>query len=226
MGQALHAERGSTDCDEVSWSLNRRDVFLSPVLHNPLPPSPPPFPLFIYCRDGFASRFTAADLTSTGRTSRGVRALKLREGDRMADMDILAATVVAESDTSHQQYVLAVTEKGYGKRIPIDEFRTQRRGGKGVIAIKFKEKAGGGGKLARFAGRGKGEADALSCMRVCSESDEVVMSTVRGTILRQGVSDVSVQSRAATGVRIQKLSADDSIVCVDIVPTAVLPSEE
>lgn len=151
----------------------------------------------------------------------------------MADIDILSAPPSPgpgkPGPASPVSYVLAVTEKGYGKRIPIDEFRTQRRGGKGVIAIKFKEKAGGGGKLARYEGKGKGEADALRCMRVCAEGDEVVISTVRGTILRQGVSDVSVQSRAATGVRIQKISPEDSIVCVDIVPPstalALVPAE-
>jgi len=194
-------------------------------------------------RDGFASRFSAADLTSTGRTSRGVRALKLREGDQMADIDILAPEPDFESErkapdsTSKSNtpqisskeatsYVLAVTEKGYGKRIPIDEFRTQRRGGKGVIALKFKEKAGGGGKIARGEGKGKGEADALRCMRVCEDGDEIIISTIRGTILRQGVSDVSIQSRAATGVLLQKIASDDSISCVDIVPRAALLSLE
>lgn len=204
--EVLIATRYGPSCS-LYFPLNLTDIFhflLSPQFH----------------RDGFASRFTAADLTSTGRTSRGVRALNLREGDQMADIDILRPSLLSASATE-PSYVLAVTEKGYGKRIPIDEFRTQRRGGKGVIAIKFKEKAGGGGKIARGEGKGKGEADALRCMRVCGEGDEVVLSTVRGTILRQGVDDVSVQSRAATGVRIQKISPDDSIVCVDIVPKAV-----
>lgn len=142
----------------------------------------------------------------------------------MADIDILRASLLSGTHTpgngSASSYVLAVTEKGYGKRISIDEFRTQRRGGKGVIAIKFKDKAGGGGKTSREEGKMKGESDALRCMRVCAPGDEVVLSTVRGTILRQEVDLVSVQSRSATGVRIQKISHDDSIVCVDIVPAS------
>lgn len=175
--------------------------------------------VLIATRDGFASRFMSTDLPSTGRTSRGVRALKLREGDQMADIDILRPEHEGgDSKNEPPSYVLAVTEKGYGKRIPIEEFRTQRRGGKGVIAIKFKEKAGGGGKVARGEGKSKGESDALRCMRVCAEGDEVVLSTVRGTILRQSVDDVSVQSRAATGVRLQRIEGDDAIVSVDVVP--------
>ena len=148
--------------------------------------------------------------------------MNLRDGDQMADIDILRASLLSATHSpgneSESSYVLAVTEKGYGKRISIDEFRTQRRGGKGVIAIKFKEKAGGGGKSSRVEGKLKGESDALRCMRVCGPGDEVVLSTVRGTIVRQGVDSVSVQSRSATGVRIQKISVDDSIVCVDILP--------
>ena len=83
--------------------------------------------VLIGTKDGFASRFSGRDIMTTGRTSRGVRALKLREGDCMVDMDLVPGSV---EDISDQSYVLAVTEKGYGKRIPMGEFRTQKRGGK------------------------------------------------------------------------------------------------
>ena len=56
----------------------------------------------------------------------------------------------------------------------------QKKGGKGITAIRFKLKAGGGGKLARSEGKGKSEADAVSCMRVCRAGDEVVLSTSKG----------------------------------------------
>ena len=134
-------------------------------------------------------------------------------------------------------HIFAVTEKGYGKRVPIDEFRTQRRGGKGTIIIKFKSKVGGGGIKLRKANTleanfemassgalssssgGAAEGDALSCMRLCSAGDEVVLSTKKGTIIRQRVDDLSIQSRTATGVLIQKIAKDDVIVMVDIVPS-------
>jgi len=63
-------------------------------------------------------------------------------------------------------FVLVVTEKGFGKRVLISAFKTQRRGGKGVIMTKFKEKAGGGGKASRDKGRSKKDSDAVACMRV------------------------------------------------------------
>ena len=154
--------------------------------------------VLIATRDGFASRFAAGDITTTGRTSRGVRALKLREGDQMADMDL-----VPVSADNKESYILTVTEGGYGKRISLDEFRTQKRGGKGVIAIKFKDKK-----------RGK---DALSCIRLCSSGDELVLSSSRGSVIRQRADKLSVQSRAATGVLMQKMSDDDRIVMIDVV---------
>jgi len=184
--------------------------------------------VLIATKDGFASRFTAADLSSTGRTSRGVRSLNLRDGDSMADMDILRPGAkkslegtTVDPNSSHQEvevasYVLAVTEKGYGKRILIDEFKTQKRGGKGVTIIKFKTKAGGGNKVLRESGL-QVDGDALSCMRICSPGDEVVISTSKGTVMRQRIDDISIQSRSATGVLLQSIAKDDVIVTVDIV---------
>lgn len=110
--------------------------------------------------------------------------------------------------------VLAITANGYGKRIDIDEFRTQKRGGKGVIIMKFKQKA------SKKGNSGDVHADALSCMRICSPGDEIVLSTSRGAIIRQRVDDISLQSRAATGVLVQKMSGGDFITMVDIVPPA------
>lgn len=81
--------------------------------------------------------------------------------DTDTDGDISAMPTEASSSSS---FVLVVTEKGYGKRLSIDEFKTQRRGGKGVIITKFKQKAGGGRKASRDSG--KLESDAVASMRV------------------------------------------------------------
>ena len=181
--------------------------------------------IIIATKDGHASRFSEADVTSTGRTSRGSTALSLREGDTMTDMDILPPSVNEKDEANPTSFLLAVTAKGYGKRIPIPEFLIQRRRGKGVIAIKFKDKVGGGGKAARVAGKLKGEGDELKCMRVCSVGDEIVLSTAKGTIIRQRVDDLSIQSRTATGVSIQRIDKDDEITMVDIIPAASIPQD-
>jgi DNA gyrase subunit A len=146
----------------------------------------------------------------------------------MVDIDILrsptGAPATSDADLAstvdENSFVLTVTEKGYGKRTTIDEFKTQKRGGKGITAIKFKEKAGGGGRVLRLEGKDTGDADALSCMRVCHPGDEIVLTTSRGTVCRQRVDELSIQSRTATGVMIQKIGKDDKIATIDIVPPA------
>lgn len=148
--------------------------------------------------DGMASRFEASTLRPTGRTSRGVRAMKLKKDDTLADVNILQGGQDSE-------FVLAVTSCGYGKRIKTDEFKARGRGGVGVIAIKFK----------------KGLKDSLSCLRIVKEDDEVLVITSKGVIVRQKAGAISAQSRAATGVLVQKVDTErgDHISSVSTVPT-------
>lgn len=146
---------------------------------------------------GQATRFSASSLRPTGRTSRGVKSMKLKTADTIADMNIL-------SDKGDES-LLVITTEGYGKRVKTGDFRTTARGGSGVIAIKFK------------AGRVN---DRVSTMRVVKEDDEVLLITSQGVIVRQRVADISVQSRSATGVLVQKVNVKggDSISTVSIAP--------
>ncbi|KAL3796886.1 hypothetical protein HJC23_008839 [Cyclotella cryptica] len=145
---------------------------------------------------GQATRFSASELRPTGRTSRGVKSMTLKKGDTIADMNVLR---------KDDEYVLAVTTEGYGKRVKTDEFRKTARGGSGVIAIKFK------------AGR---VDDRISTMRVVNEEDEILLITSQGVIVRQKVKDIPCQGRSATGVLVQKVDVKngDTISTVSIVP--------
>lgn len=147
---------------------------------------------------GMASRFEASSLRPTGRTSRGVKSMKLKKGDTLADVNVLGGN-------ENPEYVLAVTSCGYGKRIKTDEFTARGRGGVGVIATKFKP----------------GLKDKLTCLRPVSADDEVLVITSKGVIVRQKVSAISSQGRAATGVLVQKLDTGrgDFISRVSTVPT-------
>jgi DNA gyrase subunit A len=153
--------------------------------------------ILIGTTDGMASRFQASTLRPTGRTSRGVKAIKLKKGDTLADVNVLGGDQSTE-------YVLVVTACGYGKRIKTDEFTARARGGVGVMATKFK----------------KGLNDRLSCLRAVNEDDEVLVITSKGVIVRQKVSAISSQSRAATGVLVQKVdtASGDFISSVSTVP--------
>lgn len=101
--------------------------------------------------------------------------------------------------------VLVITTNGYGKRVPVSQFRLQRRAGKGLTATKFKSKKA---------------KDHVAALRIVNDSDELMIITNRGIIIRQAVSAISTQSRTATGVRVQRLDEDDSIVAVALVPPA------
>ena len=153
---------------------------------------------------GMATRFEAAMLRPTGRTSRGVRAMKLKDQDTIADMNVLKSRNSDESSQKDEkQFVLCVTANGYGKRVSTKEFRTTARGGVGVIAIKFKKGA---------------NADTLSCFCVVQEDDEILVNTSKGVMVRQQVSQISLQSRSATGVMVQKVDNGDRITSVSVLP--------
>jgi DNA gyrase subunit A len=148
---------------------------------------------------GMATRFEATKLRPTGRTSRGVRAMKLKVGDTLAGMNILDGNKVGT-----EEFVLCVTSNGFGKRVSTNEFRATGRGLVGVIAIKFK--------------KGKIFDDRLSCFCVVKEEDGFLLNTAKGIMVRQQVAKIPSQSRSATGVVIQKVDGGDQITSVSVVP--------
>jgi DNA gyrase subunit A len=102
---------------------------------------------------------------------------------------------------------------GYGKRVPVAQFRLQNRAGMGLVATKFRKKG-----------------DRLAALHIVNEGAELMMVTNRGIIIRQSVDAISSQSRSATGVRVQRLDEDDAIAAVALVPLStgedlVLPDE-
>ncbi|GKY91129.1 hypothetical protein MPSEU_000085700 [Mayamaea pseudoterrestris] len=154
-------------------------------------------------KKGMATRFAASEIRPTGRTSRGVQAMKLREGDSIADMNVLGCEKNTKGPMSDaRDFVLAVTAQGFGKRIPRSDFRIQHRGGKGVVAIKFK----------------KNTTDQVCALAAARESDEILLITAKGIIVRQQVSQIPAQSRTATGVLVQRLDDGDYITTVSRVP--------
>jgi DNA gyrase/topoisomerase IV subunit A len=130
--------------------------------------------------------------------------------------------------------VLVVTEKGYGKCVPATTIRSQRRGGKGAILMRFKPSTikAKSGKKGATPQTAEGEVssggvvlvgeipagDAISNIRACGGDDEVIISTSKGTVTRQKIAAISVQSRRATGVVLQSFDQqDEHVVSVDIV---------
>ncbi|MEJ2284752.1 MAG: DNA gyrase subunit A [Desulfobacterales bacterium] len=134
---------------------------------------------------GKSIRFHESNIRPSGRTSMGVRGMKLASGDRIVAMEVL----------THGQTMFAVTENGYGKRTSIDEYPVQKRGGKGVISIKTTERNG----------------RVVSILLVDEENDLMLM-TNRGKIIRMPIDGISVISRNTQGVKLMGLDADERIV--------------
>ncbi len=122
------------------------------------------------------------------------------------DEDVILSEESSELDASELKtpegpWILVVTTGGYGKRVPVIQFRLQNRAGMGTVATKFRKKG-----------------DTLAALHIVNEGAELMMITNRGIIIRQAVDAISSQSRTATGVRVQRLDEDDAIAAVAIVP--------
>ncbi|MDR7897202.1 DNA gyrase subunit A [Thermosynechococcus sp. JY1334] len=187
--------------------------------------------IIIGSRQGMAIHFRAShdQLRPLGRATRGVKSMSLRPGDELVGMDILPAAIAnrfatppeddsaemedVEETVAHSEgpWVLVITTNGYGKRVPVQQFRLQNRAGMGITATKFKAKS---------------NEDQLAALRIVNAEDELMIVTSRGIIIRQKVMDISSQSRSATGVRLQRLDEDDVIVTAAVLPPGSMEAAE
>jgi DNA gyrase subunit A len=146
-------------------------------------------------REGRLMRFDESEVRAMGRAAAGVRGIKLRGDDR-----VVAATAVAPGDT-----LLFVTDRGYGKRTPVDGFSAKHRGGQGVTGIKLSAEKG-----------------AVVACRVVGDDDEVLLVSSSGVLIRMRVDSISLQGAYATGVKVMALAESDRVAAV----APVLVSDE
>ena len=142
--------------------------------------------IFIGTRGGMAIRFPEKGVRAMGRTAYGVRGIRLRDGD-----EVVAMAVVRPGGT-----LLSVTENGFGKRTPLEEYRVQSRGGVGIINIHASLRNG------RVAG----------VVHLEGDENEVMLITQQGKVLRMVARDVRPIGRATQGVRLIEIDEDDSVV--------------
>ncbi|MEJ2163901.1 MAG: DNA gyrase subunit A [Desulfobacterales bacterium] len=134
---------------------------------------------------GKSIRFHESDIRPSGRTSIGVRGMKLPPGDELVAMEVL----------SHGQTLFTVTENGYGKRTSIDEYPVQKRGGKGVISIKTSRRNG-----------------LVVSILLVEEENDLMLMTNTGKIIRMSIQGISVISRNTQGVKLMGLEAGERVV--------------
>ena len=148
--------------------------------------------IIIGASNGKAIRFAEEDVRAMGRTASGVRGILLAENE-----EVVGFTVV----DGQESQILIVTENGYGKRTDVEEYRQQKRGGKGVKTLNITEKNG-----------------ALAKLRSVSGDEDVIITTTKGTIIRLPIEQISVSKRATQGVRLIKLNEGHKVATIAIVP--------
>jgi DNA gyrase subunit A len=144
--------------------------------------------IIIGTHEGMAIRFHEKEIRDMGRSAAGVRGIRLRSGDR-----VVGAVAMKRSGTT----ILIATEQGFGKRSETDEYRISHRGGKGIITVKTTQKTG-----------------KMIAVKEVVDSDDIVIVTEQGMVIRQHASDIRIAGRNTQGVRLIRLSSGDAIADV------------
>jgi DNA gyrase subunit A len=146
--------------------------------------------ILLSSREGKAIRFAEEEARAIGRTGRGVKGITLGQDDFLVSMDIITPGTLGAS-------ILSVTENGFGKRSPIDEYPLQSRGGKGVITIKTTSRNG-----------------KLVGTEQVTEQEDVMLITDKGKIIRLRGEEISVIGRNTQGVKLIELEAGERVMAV------------
>lgn len=140
--------------------------------------------IFLATKFGMSIRFKETDARITGRVSYGVIGMKLDEDDEVIGMQM----------ASQGEYMLVASEKGYGKRTRISEFKLQLRGGKGLLCYNVTEKTGN-----------------LVGMKLLDDGRDIMLITNEGILIRMGVDDISIIGRNTSGVKLMSIDADSDV---------------
>ena len=143
-------------------------------------------------RNGWAIRFREENVRPMGRTARGVRGIRLREGERRR------WSAWRSSRATQPATLLTVCERGYGKRTPTSDYPTKNRGGKGVITIKTTERNG------KVVG-----------LRLVTDDDDLMLITDGGKLIRMPVDGIPTIGRNTQGVRLIRLETAEKVVAME-----------
>ena len=148
--------------------------------------------LILGASNGKAIRFEEVQIRATGRTSMGVR------GMNVAAHESVVGVAFAENE---KQEVLVITEKGYGKRTEVSEYRNQNRGGKGVKTLQVKEKNGN-----------------LKNLKIVDDSKDLIVVTDKGVVIRTRINQIASLKRVTQGVKIIRLKGEQKVSTIAVVP--------
>ena len=144
-------------------------------------------------KSGRCIRFNESLVRPTGRTAQGVKGIYCESGDEVVGM-------ICIDKEDQTKSVMVVSEKGYGKRSDLDEYRITSRGGKGVKTLNITDKTGN-----------------LIAMKDVTEQNDLMIINKSGVTIRMNINDIKIQGRATQGVRVIRLSEDDEIAAVAVI---------
>tara|TARA_X000001036_G_C20652052_1_gene795442 strand:- start:1364 stop:2011 length:648 start_codon:yes stop_codon:yes gene_type:complete len=162
--------------------------------------------ILLSTKSGKCIRFMSKKLRLfKGRSSKGIRGIQLKDNDKVISLSIIDNPKIGSNLIKSNQkikngidkFILSVTENGYGKRTSFLDYRVTNRGGKGIIGIINSTRNGN-----------------ISSSLVVSESDEIILSTDKGSIMRCAVKEIRIAGRNTQGVRIKKLKGEEKVVSV------------
>lgn len=175
---------------KIAIKFNEDDELISAVLTNGEDE------LIIAANNGNVIRCSEKDVRPMGRAARGVKAMDLDDGETLVDVAVIK---------DPEQEVITVTTNGYGKRSSLDDYRLQRRAGKGIKAGTFNEKTGD-----------------LASLKILEKGNDLMLITDSGIVIKVSTDDISRFGRTSQGVRIMKMKDEDA----KIASIAIAPNED
>ncbi len=151
--------------------------------------------IILVTKKGQSIRFKEQDIREMGRPASGVKGISLRKGDKVVGMDVIKQQIANGKSQVEKQYLLVVTENGYGKRTNLEEYRLQGRGGTGIKTAKVISKTG----------------DLVGSRVLTGEEEDLIVISQRGQVIRTKISSIAKLSRATQGVRIMRLDEGDKV---------------
>ena len=152
-------------------------------------------------KKGMSITFEEKDVRPVGRTAQGVIGMRLDEDDQVIGME----SIIGKGNAT----LLAITENGFGKRTELDEYRVQNRGGRGVITYKVTPKTGN-----------------IVGIRIAVGTEDVMLITDKGTIIRLKVNEISVLGRSTQGVTLMRTNDGSKVVSIELINSEEVEEKE
>jgi len=151
--------------------------------------------IILVTKKGQAIRFKEKEIREMGRQAAGIKGIRLKKGDQVVGMDVIKSQNSKVKSQNLKEYLLVVTENGFGKRTDLAEYRLQKRGGSGIKTAKITPKTG----------------EIIETMVLSGQEEDLIVISQKGQVIRTKISQIPKLSRSTQGVRIMKLEESDKV---------------